>query len=289
MPVVSTETVAVATPPIRRNISLMRQSTLRQYDPKPGVSIATLAYEYPAGYSVPEHAHGSDQLIYATLGVMEISAEQSLWLTPPHLAVWIPAGTRHQIRMPRAVSMRTLYLKRGLVPRTLEKCTVLHISPLFRELVVEAVRIGQLRTRNRLHCALRDLIVSQLRNASSVPTFVRLPEDSRALGVAEASIANQADAPSLNALCRKVGVSVRTIQRTFRSEVGMSFEFWRRQLRLMKGIELLVAGRSVKTVAAEVGYRQPSAFVELFRQTLGMTPRKWIAALENSDKRIRPK
>jgi len=158
---------------------------------------------------------------------------------------------------------------------------VLYISPLFRELVVEAERIGRLRTRNRLHCALRDLILSQLRIASPVPTFVRLPEDSRALGVAEAFIANQADAPPLDALCRKVGVSVRTIQRTFRREVGMSFEFWRRQLRLMKGIELLVAGRSVKTVAAEVGYRQPSAFVELFRQTLGMTPRKWIAALEN--------
>ena len=159
--------------------------------------------------------------------------------------------------------MQTLYLRRGLVPRAPEKCTVLHISPLFRELVVEAVRIGQLRTKNRLHCALRDLIVSQLSNASSVPTFVRLPEDSRALGVAEASIANQADAPSLNALCRKVGVSVRTIQRSFRREVGMSFEFWRRQLRVVKGIELLVAGHSVKTVAAEVGYRQPSAFVEL--------------------------
>jgi AraC-like DNA-binding protein len=57
----------------------------------------------------------------------------------------------------------------------------------------------------------------------------------------------------------------------------------------MKGIELLVAGRSVKTVAAEVGYRQPSAFVELFRQTLGITPRKWVAALEASDKRTRRK
>jgi uncharacterized protein YndB with AHSA1/START domain len=44
----------------------MRQGPLRQYDPKVGVSISTLAYEYPAGYSVPEHAHGSDQLIYAT-------------------------------------------------------------------------------------------------------------------------------------------------------------------------------------------------------------------------------
>jgi len=267
----------------------MRHRALREYDPKAGVSISTLAYEYPAGYSVPEHAHGSDQLIYATRGVMEISAGRSLWMTPPNLAVWIPAGTRHRIRMPGAVSMRTLYLRRGLLPRAPQVCTVLHVSAFFRELVVEAVRIGKLRTTNHVHCALRDLIVSQLRNASPVPTFVSLPEDSRALGVAEAYIANQADAPSLDALCRKVGVSVRTIQRIFRKEVGTSFEFWRRQVRLMKGIELLVAARSVKTIAAEVGYRQPSAFVELFRQTLGMTPRSWVTALEAQDSRTRPK
>jgi hypothetical protein len=55
----------------------------------------------------------------------------------------------------------------------------------------------------------------------------------------------------------------------------------------MKGIELLVAGRSVKTVAAEVGRSQPGAFVELFRQTLGMSPRTWVAALEAPDKRTR--
>jgi AraC-like DNA-binding protein len=36
----------------------------------------------------------------------------------------------------------------------------------------------------------------------------------------------------------------------------------------------------VKAVAAEVGYRQPSAFVELFRKTLGMTPKAWVATLE---------
>ena len=77
--------------------------------------------------------------------------------------------------------MRTLYLKRGLVPGAPEVCTVIHVSPLFRELVVEAVRIGHLRMKNRLHCALRDLIVSQLQNASPFPMFVALPLDSRAL------------------------------------------------------------------------------------------------------------
>jgi AraC-like DNA-binding protein/quercetin dioxygenase-like cupin family protein len=271
---------AVAAAPLRRNISFMRHGKLRTYDPGVGVSIATLAYEYPAGYEVPEHAHGAHQLIHATRGVMEISAGKDLWLTPPHLAVWIPAGTRHRIRMPHAVSMRTLYLKPDLQRRAPDVCTVLHISPLFRELVIEAVRLGELRTNNHLHRALRDLILFQLRNASPVPTFVTMPQDSRALGVAHAFIANQQYAPSLGALCRKVGASVRTIERIFRREVGTTFEFWRRQVRLVKGIELLVEGCPVKAVAAEVGYRQPSAFVELFRKTLGMTPKAWVAALE---------
>jgi len=117
MRLVSHPIAPVAAALLRRNISFMRHGTLRDYDPGVGVSIATLAYEYPAGYEIPEHAHGSNQLIYATRGVMEISAGKNLWLTPPHLAVWIPAGTRHRIRMPHAVSMRTLYLKPGLQRR----------------------------------------------------------------------------------------------------------------------------------------------------------------------------
>ena len=51
-------------------------------------------------------------------------------------------------------------------------------------------------------------------------------------------------------------------------------------MRLVEGIELLVEGCAVKTVAAEVGYRQPSAFVELFRKTPGMTLKAWVAKLE---------
>jgi AraC-like DNA-binding protein len=252
---------------------------LSEYDPKPGVSISTLAYEYPTDFNVPEHAHGSDQLIYATRGLMEVSAGQSFWLIPPQFAVWIPARTAHRIRMPGAVSMRTLYMRRGLAPRLPAVCTVLHVAPLLRELVVEAVRIGQLRMKNHLHCALRDLIVSRLQNASSVGTFVTLPRDPRALAVAHACIADQAHSPSLRALCENVGLGVRTIERAFQRDVGMSFESWRRQVRLMKAIELLVGGCPVKEVAFEVGYRQPSAFGEMFRRTLGTTPKAWASAL----------
>ena len=65
----------------------------------------------------------------------------------------------------------------------------------------------------------------------------------------------------------------------------MSFEFWRRQVRLMKAIELLVEGRSVKEITAEIGYRHSNAFVELFRQSLGVTPKAWVLALNSQGKR----
>ena len=257
----------------------MRQSLQRAFDPKAGVSIASLAYEYPPDYRVPEHAHGADQLIFATRGVMEVASDQSLWLIPPQFAVWIPVAARHSIRMPGAVSMRTLYIRRGLARGMPKTCAVFHVTPLLRELIVEAVRIGNLRGRNGLHCALRDLIVAHLRGATAIPTFLTLPKDSRALEVANASMAKLSHNPAFHALCAKAGASVRTIERCFRREVGTDFETWRRQARLMKAVELLVAGKSVKQVAFAVGYRRPSAFVAMFRKVFATTPKAWVSAL----------
>lgn len=257
----------------------MRHGILREFDPKPGCSISTLSYEYPRGFDVTEHAHGSDQLIYAVRGLMEVSVNLKLWLIPPHLAIWIPARTVHRIHMPNAASMRTLYFRRGLIQRRSQVCALVRVSSFLRELILEAVCLGELRSSNALHRALRDLIASQLRSAPEVPISVLLPTDPRALRFAQNSISTLASSALVAEQCRDAGVSVRTMERIFQKEVGMSFEAWRRQVRLMKAIELLVEGCPVKEVAATVGYRQPGAFIELFRNTLGMTPKSWASAV----------
>jgi len=258
----------------------LRHGFITDYDPGHGVSISTLAYEYARGFHVPEHAHGSDQLIYAVRGVMQVSAGPGVWLIPPHFGVWIPARTSHSIQMPGSVAMRTLYMRCGLAARLPAVCTVLHITPLLRELIVEAVRVKQLRMRDRLHCALRDLLLSQLETASPMPISLTLPQDRRARAVADRVMRNPGERQSLAAMCGTVSASVRTMQRVFHREVGSDFEFWRRQVRLMKAIELLVSGHSVKEVGFALGYRQPTAFVEMFRGILGTTPGAWIKALQ---------
>jgi transcriptional regulator GlxA family with amidase domain len=179
--------------------------------------------------------------------------------------------------MPGAVSMRTLYLRSGIARGP--GCTVLHVTPLLRELIVEAVRLGDLKIRNPLHRALRELIAAQVNAASSIPTSLAMPHDTRALALAQDTIRVTRQTKPLHSQCRRLGLSVRTMQRIFRREVGIDFETWRRQARLMKAVELLAQGRSVKEVSFAVGYRQPGSFVTLFRETFGTTPKAWIAAL----------
>jgi len=255
----------------------MRQSV----EPGPGVLISSLAYDYPPACVVPEHAHVSDQLVYATRGVMEVMVRQSFWLIPPQFALWIPADTRHKIRMPGAVNMRTLYLRPGTADKMPNHCAVLLVTPLLRELIVETVRLGRLRSRTALHTALKAVLVASLHNALSVPTRLAIPEDRRAAAVAAAAMADPVNNRSFKALCDNAGASTRTIERIFQRQVGTSFETWRRQARLMKGIELLVAGYSVKETAYQVGYRQTGAFVTMFRDTFGKTPKAWISSLAN--------
>jgi AraC-like DNA-binding protein len=209
---------------------------------------------------------------------MEVTAGRRLWMIPPHFGLWIPARTVHQIRMPESVSMRTVYLRPALTGRA-TTCAVLHVTPFLRELIFEIVRVGRLRARTRVECAFRDLLVAQLRRASSLPTGVALPRDARADAVARAVLEGSALRTSLAALCLSAGVSVRTLQRTFRKEVGIDFETWRRQVRLMKAIELLVAGRSVKEAAFRVGYQESNGLVALFRGTFGRTPKAWISTI----------
>jgi AraC-like DNA-binding protein len=262
----------------------MRQAQiLREYDPPRGISVSALSYEYPAGSRVPNHAHGSDQLIYAIEGIMEVSSGRNVWTLPPQFALWLPAKTSHRIQMIGGVRMRTLYFRPGTVLRRQRGSSLLYVVPLLRELIIEAVRLGRLRQRNLPECAVRDLLALQLANATAAPLGLTMPSEPRALAVAQLIAGKLTDPRPLAKLCGEAGVGVRTAQRIFRRELGIDIDTWRRQVRLTRAVQLLVAGHSVKEVSFRVGYKQSGAFVEAFRRLFGSTPKVWTAGLRRAE------
>jgi AraC-like DNA-binding protein len=56
----------------------------------------------------------------------------------------------------------------------------------------------------------------------------------------------------------------------------------------MKGLERLMAGDSVTSIAADLGYKQPNPFIRLFRDTLGTTPRAWLSGLKRLERTAPP-
>lgn len=89
----------------------------------------------------------------------------------------------------------------------------------------------------------------------------------RVVRVARAILANPADDRGLEAWA-----SARTLGRRFVAETSLSFTQWTQRARLMRSLEMLATGSSVTTVAIELGYRSVSAFIALFKRTLGTTP-----------------
>src|ERR1700731_3967391 len=111
-------------------------SILRDRKGRPSAQVATLSYEFDGGHVIPEHFHPEDQLIFASKGVMTVRTKQGIWVVPPLRAVWIPAETPHSVVILGPVSMRTLYFALKRVRTETEKCFVMNVSSLLRELIL---------------------------------------------------------------------------------------------------------------------------------------------------------
>jgi len=244
--------------------------------PKLSSPVTTLVYEFAHGHVIPEHFHPEDQLVYASLGVMTVRTSQGTWVVPAQRAVWIPARTPHSIVMSGPVSMRTLYLRARMVRRLPRTCCVVNVSTLLQELILHAFTYTKLSRRSRIHAHLIDVLIDQLETVRAIPLQLPNPCDERAVRVAEILQRNPADSKSLEATCKQAGASKRTIERIFHEETRLSLGKWRQQLRLMRSLQLLAAGEKITHAALEAGYSTPSAFIAMFRKTLGTTPRRYF-------------
>lgn len=238
--------------------------------------VVPLAHDYPSGHVIPLHFHDRDQIVYASRGVMTVRTREGAWVVPTHRAVWIPASVPHTITMSGAVAMRTLYLKPRISSKLPKECCVLNVSPLLKELILHACTFARLRRENLTQRHVIDLIVDQLHSIQAVPLRLPNPNDPRAVRIAQALLCDSGDQQPLKEICRNAGAGKRTAERLFQKEVGMTLGKWRQQLRLMRAMQLLAHGAKVTHAALEAGYSTPSAFISMFRKTLGTTPTNYF-------------
>jgi transcriptional regulator GlxA family with amidase domain len=82
-----------------------------------------------------------------------------------------------------------------------------------------------------------------------------------------------ADSLSLAAIARRAGMSVRSLNRHFREQVGTTPLRWLLRARVRRAQSLLeTTPLAVELIATKVGFGSPSAFREQFQRSLGTSP-----------------
>ncbi len=234
--------------------------------------------DYPAGWHIEPHAHAKHQLIYAVRGVMVVQAEAGRWVVPPTRAIWMRMGMTHEIRCVGEVHMRSLMVSPKAAPRLLERTQAVAISPLLRELIRAAMDVSQPCAPGTRDGRLMRLILDELRALPVLPLYLHLPTDPRLLQIADVLQRRPDDPSTMADWARRLDVDVKTIQRLFIKDTGMTFAQWRQQARLLRALEQLATGEKVIDVALSLGYESPSAFAAMFRKHFGQTPSQFFAS-----------
>jgi AraC-like DNA-binding protein len=237
--------------------------------PRPLVGYAS---DYEADHDTGWHSHPRAQLLHATAGIIPVGTESALFIVPPGTGLWIPAHTLHDSRMPKGLAMRGLFLREDAARSGPDAVTVVAISPLLRELILAACEQPVMWDEDGPARHLVALALHEISHAATRPISVPASRDPRLRHVTDALLADPADPRGLEEFAATAGASARTLARLFLRETGMSFQVWRRQLRLTEGLAALAQGEAPARVAAAVGYSSGPAFGAAFRSVFGTTP-----------------
>ena len=243
-----------------------------------GFWVRSLAETYRSGGHIPRHDHAWGQLVYAISGVVRVVTPQAVWFAPPTRAVWLPPRRPHELFMQGETAMRTLYIDPASAEPLPKQEAVFEVAPLLRELILHTIGVGMLGPGEPTHARLAGLLIDLLLQAKRRDLALPLPVDPRARAMAEHLQRQPADTASLAALARKAGASLRTLQRLFPDETGLTLDAWRQKARLAAGAAALGCGASVAGAAHGCGYESPSAFITAFKRQFGVTPGRFRRA-----------
>lgn len=220
--------------------------------------------------TLPPLVHAEHELAWAPAGRICVSIGEETWrLTSSH-ALWIPAGTTHEVTIEHDSLATPVWFDT-------ESCPIEWTTPIPIDVSVE------LRHRlHRLHQMVfsglpvpapdRQAVLALVAQQATVAMPPPLPHHPQALAVATALQRNPADPRTLQDWAGELFVASKTLQRAFRTETGRTFSQWRTEARLHAALPLLTQGRGVGVVSRLVGYHTAGGFIAAFRRHFGHTP-----------------
>lgn len=227
------------------------------------------------------HQHRKGQLVMALHGAVLCELEHAIYLVAPGHAVWIPGGQIHRNRITDNARICFLFIEPGVACMPDHSCT-LAISPVVRELSLHLANQDPDYSEHSLSARLVQVLLELLDKSPVEQMHLPISDDAR-LSVIVATWASQhGDRRTIEQWAQQLGMSARSLARLVVQETGLSFGRWRQQWQLMLAMHLLASGMAVQQVALELGYESVTAFITMFKKSLGQSPGRYMSSLQRA-------
>lgn len=224
---------------------------------------------------VPVHRHRKGQLIVAYSGGIVCTVEEGVWMVPSGFGVWIPGGIDHSNRVTANGKVCFLLVEPGAAAMPSRVCT-LALTPLILELISHLSAQQQDYAQASPLARIAGVLLEQLQEAPSEQLYLPLPKNAQLQVIARALAQDPAERSTMAEWASRIAMSERSLARLIKQETGLTFGNWRRQWQIIVALQSLSEGASVQKTAETLGYESVSAFISMFRKSLGASPARYL-------------
>ncbi|ALK34970.1 AraC family transcriptional regulator [Burkholderia plantarii] len=231
----------------------------------------------PAHATYPVLRHTWGEFVYSFSGVTEVKAGSAHFIAPPHLGLWIAPEVEHTGFNHHEAVHCSVYIRRDLCHGMPDDSCAVMVSPLVRAMLEHLRDLADTPERRAARARLLRVLVDQLSTCRTTGSFVPHSDDEELNRILQLLRDDPADNRTIAELAAVVKLGERTLMRRCQAELGMSLTEWRQRLRFVAALPMLRSGRSVESVAFDLGYASSSAFIAMFRRLTGSSPKRFVA------------
>lgn len=233
-------------------------------------------YEDNWAHDKYEHSHQRYQLTYVEDGYQYFHINKQIFLVPQNHVIWIPSNLSHRTTSQAKTVNLMIILFKTTPDQTFYKD--IHVFPapaVLKEMLLYAAKWNQQLFDEEEHTVFLRAILQSLPYFCEENQFLKIPVpiDQRLTPVCNYINVNYRYTSDTDTLAHLANMSVRSLQRIFKQQTGITIQKYTQLIRILKSIELIDTGQYTLTqIATMIGYKSLSAFTSSYQSIMLSRP-----------------
>ncbi|AZA84361.1 AraC family transcriptional regulator [Chryseobacterium lactis] len=229
------------------------------------------------------HSHNKGQLIYVESGFQYLTVEEKIYLLPKNHAAWIPSNCIHKTNWgSKKIKLMIMFFDLEKEAPFYNEISVFLVPPVLKEMIKYAEKWSKKLREDPNETLFLGTLLNELPQfvVRSQQLYITPPADKRLSNATAYLHEHYAENLAMEDLSQIAALSIRTVERIFKKQTGLTLSKYQQLLRILKSIELLNEQElTISEIAFRVGYKSLQAYTNSFFSVMQYRPSEFLKKL----------